>query len=190
MKPRAISMILMLWVYFSWRGYRTRICPGPANGPERGSFGVEWQFSGTGLASDAGVAQIVERMLGDPVALHVLPHVASRPLRQRADLLERFAAGQFERLHMLEIRASRRLIATQSCKPGVVIFQSRRTEVRLSAACSSAIGSVWFRIPNCDFLVSDALLGLPRLNMIQLPVLRSACRDTRMRLGKVIAGLA
>src|SRR5579863_4023823 len=66
---------------------------------------------GTWLAADAGVALIVQRQMLNAMAVEIAPDFLNGPTGQRADFLESLAAGQLERLDLLEIRASRRLFA-------------------------------------------------------------------------------
>src|SRR5437879_2146187 len=70
-------------------------------------------------AAAAGVALLVQRENRNPAARQIGPDFAIRPVRERADLAQRLAAGQPEIVNQFKIGAGRRLLPAQRREPGV-----------------------------------------------------------------------
>src|SRR5262249_37552277 len=104
--------------------------PGPAACPQvlAGASAAR-----AGLAADAGVALIKQRVVGYLVSVDIAPHVALGPIGQRVDFQEVVARAP---LHQLGSGAGGGLVAADSADPGAVGTQriSQRSHLANAAA--------------------------------------------------------
>src|SRR5207302_9627774 len=87
-----------------------------------------------GLAADAGVAAIVERVVWHVVLADVAPHVVVGPVGERVQLDD--AAMDLVDLEGLDVGPRRRLVAAQAGDPGIKAGQ--RSAERLDLADAAA----------------------------------------------------
>ena len=113
--------------------------------------------AGAGRAADAGVAAVVQLVVGHPVVTDVGPHLLARPLQHRVELLQPVPLvprGD------LQITAGGRLLAAQPGQPGAVAGES--TPQRRDLADAAALVAAFDGVVEAVL----AVLGRPRGDLL------------------------
>src|SRR4029453_9571848 len=146
--------------------------------PRAGIFGIEGDGC-AGLATDARVADVVQREQRYLVRLRVHPDVLRRPHRKRAHFAERPSRRQTKRLHFGEIRPRRGLLTAQAREPHIVRVERRKERPDLVAGAAV----VRARLPETRFRFGSA-----KIHEVQVP----ACGELvaiGIGLGEVMYGV-
>src|ERR1700740_383131 len=143
-----------------------QFAPAPAARPR-----IAWVRgkSGAGLASDAGIACVVQRQVRQAARAGAFPDLRPGPVRKRADLEQCLPAGQTVLLDLPEIRARGRLRTAQTGEPEIERLERfhQRSDLTKLAASSRVrlIQQTVLRFLLCDDLFRE------NIHQIQAPFL-------------------